>query len=531
MICIGIEGTAHTLGVGIVEDREILADVKKTYSPKDGGIHPRDASRHMADVFGEAIKEAIEKASIDRNDIDLVAFSRGPGLGPCLQVAAVGARALSLSLGKPIIGVNHCISHIEIGNLIAEKEHKDWNAPLVLYVSGANTQILFMKEKRYRIFGETLDIGLGNMLDKFGRRTGLKHPAGPKIEELASKGSKYIELPYVVKGNDLSFSGIFTASVNKSQNEPLEDVCYSLQETAFAMTTEATERALCHLKCKNVMLTGGVANNKRFQKMVGEMASDLGCNFSVPKGYCGDNGVMIAYTGLVMHNSGIRHSIKDTVPDQNFRTDQVEIEWLKPVSLKKEEARFWRGAEAVITRNNGTVDKVRKEKHFRIRQIDDRIRKSRTKQEAKLLSRASEIGVRVPHVKDTGKYNICMEFIDGRTVDRAFEAEKDVKQHSSEIGGIISRLHDNDIIHGDLTTSNMILKDGTLYLIDFGLGSFSRKPEDKAVDLLVLEKSLNANHPRFFSTIWDNILRNYKPRDKDKIMQRLEKAEKRGRYL
>lgn len=531
MISLGIEGTAHTLGVGIVDDSGIiLADVKKTYSPESGGIHPRDASRYIADNFGDAIKEALEAAKLDKGAVDLVSFSQGPGLGPCLSNVGVGARALALSLKRPIIGVNHCVAHIEIGNLLARRENPGWTQPIVLYVSGGNTQILMLKEDRYRIFGETLDIGIGNMLDKFGREAGLGHPAGPKIEELAGKGKKYIELPYVVKGNDLSFSGLFTESVKRLRTETLEDVCYSLQETSFAMLTEATERALCHLKAKSLLLTGGVANNSRLKDMLGVMSGDNGVNFSVPRGYCGDNGVMIAWTGMVMHTSGVIQEVGETKVDQNSRTDTVVIGWLEQKDTRwKNKTGSWRGAEAVLTLQGDVVEKRRVEKAYRLKELDERIRRSRTSREARLLAKARAAGVDVPKVVNVSEweYRLEMEYIGGKTLSEVFDQGR-LEGVPSMVGDNIQRLHSNDIVHGDLTTSNMILHKNSVCFIDFGLGGISRKVEDKATDLLLLKKSINANHPSDHDEIWGGILGSYKD---DAVLRRLEEAEKRGRYL
>jgi len=324
MIVLGLEGTAHTLGVGVIESADrVLSDVRRTYVPKEG-IHPREAAQYMGENFKEAVDEALDRAGVGFKDIGLISFSQGPGLGPCLRTVATGARALSLHHRTPLLGVNHCVAHIEIGRALGKMD-----GPLILYVSGGNTQILMMRDRRYRIFGETLDIGVGNMLDKFGRETGLKHPAGPKIEELAGKGGKYIELPYAVKGTDLSFSGLLTSAENlyKSGEYPLEDVCFSMQETAFSMLTEVTERALAHLKAREVLLTGGVGNNKRLCEMLSLMCEEHEASFSVPKGYCSDNGVMIALLGLLMHRAGIRQELKDTGVRQKFRTDTVEIIW------------------------------------------------------------------------------------------------------------------------------------------------------------------------------------------------------------
>lgn len=323
MICLGIEGTAHTLGIGIADsNNKILSDERRVYSP-DSGIHPMKAAQFLADNFRDALDSALEKSDLGFRDIDLISFSQGPGLGPCLRTIATGARALSLHFKIPIIGVNHCIAHIEIGKIIG-KLHD----PLILYVSGGNTQILKLRDKRYRIFGETLDIGIGNMLDKFGRIASLRHPAGPKIEELAKNGKKYIELPYVVKGTDLSFSGVLTSAEQKFKSGiSLENLCFSLQETAFSILTEATERALAHLKAKELLLTGGVGNNQRLQEMLSLMAKEHNAKFGFPKNYCSDNGVMIAILGSIMYNSGIRNSIDDTGVRQKFRSDDVDILW------------------------------------------------------------------------------------------------------------------------------------------------------------------------------------------------------------
>jgi universal protein Kae1 len=324
MIVLGIEGTAHTMGVGIVEGERVLADVRKTFQPPEGkGIHPRDAAQFLGENMDAAVSEALEKAKIGFDSIGLVSFSQGPGLGPCLRTAATGARVLSLKHKKPILGVNHCVAHIAVGKILS-----GFKNPLVLYVSGANTQILELKERRYRIFGETLDVGIGNMLDKFGRETGLKHPAGPKIESLARQGGRYIELPYTVKGTDLSFSGVLTNAVDKfRKGAALEDVCYSLQETSFAMLCEVTERALAHLKAVEVILTGGVGNNARLCEMLSLMAKEHGARFSVPKGFCSDNGAMIAMLAGLEYQNGARMKLEETVVRPKQRTDEVEVAW------------------------------------------------------------------------------------------------------------------------------------------------------------------------------------------------------------
>ncbi|MDR1404388.1 MAG: bifunctional N(6)-L-threonylcarbamoyladenine synthase/serine/threonine protein kinase [Candidatus Methanoplasma sp.] len=325
MITLGIEGTAHTLGVGVVDsDRKVIANVIDMFMPPEGGLHPREAANHHSDVVASAIGRAAEEAGITLKDINLVSFSMGPGLGPCLRVAATAARALSSRLNIPIMGVNHCIAHIEIGNATTGCDD-----PALLYASGGNTQVIAYSEGRYRIFGETQDIGIGNMLDKLGRELGLGFYAGPAIEKLAKEGDRLLNLPYSVKGMDVAFSGIMTAALAlKKKGYRPEDIAYSVQETAFSMLTEVTERAMAHIGKSEVLLGGGVAQNLRLQEMVRIMAEDRGAKMFVPdRKLCADNGAMIAWLGNIMYNSGIRMSIGDTAVRQRFRTDEVEAVW------------------------------------------------------------------------------------------------------------------------------------------------------------------------------------------------------------
>ncbi|MFH1821429.1 MAG: bifunctional N(6)-L-threonylcarbamoyladenine synthase/serine/threonine protein kinase [Methanobacteriota archaeon] len=325
MLCLGIEGTAHTLGMGIVDSTgKVLANSSKTYFPEKGGIHPREAAQFHAANARTVLDEALKSAKIEIDDIDLIAFSQGPGLGPVLRTAATAARALAVWLDVPIVGVNHCIAHVEIGRLT--EGAKD---PLTLYVSGGNTQVIAFDAGRYRVFGETIDIPIGNCIDVFGREIGLPHPGGPNVERLALEGKKYIPLSYVVKGMDLSFSGLMTEAVRKCRaGANVNEVCHSLQETAFAALVEVTERAVAHTEKKEVMLTGGVAANKRLREMLRLMSEEHRAKFFVPpKELCGDQGAMIAWNGILAHRSGFRQSVKGTDVRQRWRTDEVDITW------------------------------------------------------------------------------------------------------------------------------------------------------------------------------------------------------------
>jgi len=330
--CLGIESTADDFSVGISTfNGEITANVISGYVPTKGGIHPREAARHHSEVASKILEKAFKKAGIKPRDLSIIAFSQGPGLGPCLRTGATVARALASYLDIPLVGVNHCVAHIEIGKL--KTDTKD---PVTLYVSGGNTIVSAFDSGRYRVFGETLDIALGNCLDVFAREAGLHQrvgePFGAAVEKIAAKGKKLIHLPYTVKGMDMSFSGLLTAAINllKRGEYKLEDLCYSLQETVFSMVTEVTERALAHTEKKEVLLTGGVAANKRLQSMIKAIAKEHDAKFCVmPREFAVDNGAMIAWTGVLAYTHGVVTPIEESFVRLRWRLEEVEIPWVK----------------------------------------------------------------------------------------------------------------------------------------------------------------------------------------------------------
>ncbi|MEM2967970.1 MAG: KEOPS complex N(6)-L-threonylcarbamoyladenine synthase Kae1 [Candidatus Bathyarchaeia archaeon] len=330
--CLGIESTADDFGVGIVTfNGKILANASSDYVPEEGGIHPREAARHHAEIADTVLREALSKARIKPKDLRLIAFSQGPGLGPCLRTGATVARALAAYLNLPLVGVNHSIAHIEIGKLTTGVAD-----PVTLYVSGGNTIVSAFDSGRYRVFGETLDIALGNCLDVFAREAGLKHkkgiPLGAALEKLAANGEKLISLPYVVKGMDLSLSGLLTAATALLRRGEcrLEDLCYSLQEHAFSMVTEVTERALAHTEKREVLLTGGVAANKRLQSMLSVIAQEHGARFHVvPLEFATDNGAMIAWTGVLAYTHGAVTPVEESYVKLRWRLDKVDVPWVK----------------------------------------------------------------------------------------------------------------------------------------------------------------------------------------------------------
>ncbi len=331
VIILGIESTAHTFGVGIVKDEApyIVADVRENYVPEKGGIHPREAALFFMDKAPHAIVKALNNSSLSMESINAIAVALGPGLGPCLRVGATIARALATYFNKPLVPVNHAVAHIEVGKLITNA--KD---PLVVYLSGGNTLIAALISGRYRIFGETLDIALGNFMDTFVREVGLAPPyivnGIHQLDRCAEKGKRILNLPYVVKGQDVSFSGLLTAALRmyREGKADLEDICYTVREIAYSAIVEVTERGLAHTGKNEVLVVGGVAASKYLREKFELMTKSRNCElYVVPPKYAVDNGVMIAWTGLLNFKHGIVVKPEEAYVRQRWRLDQVDIPW------------------------------------------------------------------------------------------------------------------------------------------------------------------------------------------------------------
>ena len=331
-LIIGIESTAHTFSFGAVsrDGSEVLPSTSSLYRPEEGGIHPREAADHHVEYAGELLRNAMAKWEARKEDIEAIAFSQGPGLGPCLRVGGSVARSMSMALAVPLIGVNHCVAHIEIGRRMTGCVD-----PILLYVSGGNTQVIARASGRYRVLGETLDIGIGNMLDKFGRSIGRPFPGGPEIERKASgfiqkNGFNHLlELPYAVHGTDMAFSGILGAAIaHAERGEDRGLVCHSLQEVSFASCVEVGERAMALTGKSEILLGGGVACNQRIRTMTSIMAEERGGKAFWPeRALCIDNGTMIAELGRRMLDSGIDTTFSKSAIDPSLRTDMTPVLW------------------------------------------------------------------------------------------------------------------------------------------------------------------------------------------------------------
>lgn len=355
-LALGLEGSANKLGVGVIKHKrgqlslnnraEILANVRDTYiTPPGEGFLPRDTARHHRNWVVRIIKQALVDAGLKGADLDCICFTQGPGMGAPLQSVVIAARTLSQLWDLPLVGVNHCVGHIEMGREITGAQN-----PVVLYVSGGNTQIIAYSRQRYRIFGETLDIAIGNCLDRFARTLKISNDPAPgyNIEQMAKKGRHLVTLPYTVKGMDLSMSGILAYiddiakdlfSENPKRNKRLiddetgelitaEDLCFSLQESLFSMLVEITERAMAHVQSNQVLIVGGVGANERLQEMMELMVGERnGSIHATDERFCIDNGIMIAHAGLLSYRMGQINKLQDTVCTQRFRTDEVFVNW------------------------------------------------------------------------------------------------------------------------------------------------------------------------------------------------------------
>ena len=333
----GFEGSANKIGIGIVDDKgNVLSNPRRTFiTPPGQGFKPNETAQHHREQILGLIQQALKESKLKVSQISGLAYTKGPGMGAPLNSVALVVRTLSQLWNKPMIPVNHCIGHIEMGRIVTGAKN-----PVILYVSGGNTQIIAYSNKRYRIFGETIDSAVGNVLDRFARMLNISNDPSPgyNIEQIAKKyeGSELIDLPYVVKGMDVSFGGFLnflTEKVlgDKTKNYSKEQLCFSVQETIFSMLVEITERAMAHIGSSEVLIVGGVGCNKRLQQMMDIMCKQRGATvYGMDNRFCIDNGAMIAWAGLLAFVSSSDKKgipMKESTVTQRFRTDEVLVTW------------------------------------------------------------------------------------------------------------------------------------------------------------------------------------------------------------
>jgi N6-L-threonylcarbamoyladenine synthase/protein kinase Bud32 len=524
MRVLGVEGTAWAASAAVYESES--GDVtlfSERYQPDAGGLHPREAAEHMREHVPTVVGDALDAAD---GPIDAVAFSRGPGLGPCLRIVASAARAVALELDVPLVGVNHMVAHLEIG-----RDGAGFDRPVCLNASGANAHVLALHDGRYRVLGETLDTGVGNALDKFARHLGWGHPGGPQIEASATEG-EWVDLPYVVKGMDFSFAGITSAAqAAVDDGVPVENVCFALQETVFGMLVEVAERALALTGSTELVLGGGVGQNERLQAMLSSMCEERGASFYVPADrFLQDNAGMIAVLGAKMGAAGDVVAVDDSAVRPDFRPDEVSVTWRgDDVGADRASAPRHLGAEASVTVESDRVRKTRHPKAYRHERLDADLRRRRTTAEARLTAAARRAGVPTPVVLDVDRQRdtIVFEHVGDTDLSEAL-SEPRIRATARHL----ATLHGAGIVHGDPTTRNVRVDTASrdcIVLIDLGLGYHSRDIEDYAVDLHVLEQSLSGTAADAEHLI-EATHETYAEHGDTAVLERLEEISGRGRY-
>ena len=330
IIILGIESSCDETSVAIVKNgREILSNITNTQisiHEKFGGVVPEIASRSHVEAISNVTKKALEVANIYFDQIDAIACTYGPGLVGALLVGVSYAKALSYSIEKPLIGVNHIKGHIA-ANYIT---HKDLKPPfLCMMMSGGNTQIVHVKGyNEFKILGKTRDDAIGEAFDKVARVIGLGYPGGPKVDKIANEGIPgNIILPQTNLDNlDFSFSGIKTAVINLHHKNPdinKADLAISFEQTISDILVSNISKACKITNVKTVALAGGVSANSYIRRRFDELAEKEDITIYYPElKLCTDNAAMIASAGYYEYINNKRDDLTlNAVP--NLKIDVI----------------------------------------------------------------------------------------------------------------------------------------------------------------------------------------------------------------
>ncbi|MBR6034155.1 MAG: tRNA (adenosine(37)-N6)-threonylcarbamoyltransferase complex transferase subunit TsaD [Clostridia bacterium] len=311
ILVLGIESSCDETSVAVVKNgREVLSNViesqikiHETY----GGVVPEIASRYHIEAINGVTKEALKRANVTLQDIDVIACTYGPGLVGALLVGVSYAKGLSYALNKPLIGANHIQGHIA-ANYIC---HEDLKPPfLCLVISGGHTHLIHIKNyTEFEILGKTRDDAIGEAFDKVARVVGLGYPGGPKVDKLAKEGTPNIALPKTHFENlDFSFSGIKTAIINMHHKNPdinKADLCASFEKTVTEVLIENTKRAANQLGIKTIALAGGVSANSYIREQFLKFGQEENLKVYYPEPVlCTDNAAMIASTAYYNYLEG-----------------------------------------------------------------------------------------------------------------------------------------------------------------------------------------------------------------------------------
>lgn len=318
---LALETSCDDTGAAVAVDGKIISNVvaSQTVHQPYGGVIPELASRTHNQQITRVAQQAVQQANVGLKDLTAIAFTQGPGLLGALLVGSSFAKALSMALQVPLIGVHHMRGHV-LANLL---ENPDMPFPLLcLNVSGGHTQLVHAQSPLHmRVIGTTHDDAAGEALDKMGKMIGLEYPAGPAIERWASQGNAYKfsfpkpEMP----GLDFSFSGLKTAFLyfvrNKCALDPhfteenRSDLCASVQKTVIDILLSKLERAAASTAIRNIALAGGVAANTVLRDKLQRLAGKKGWTLHTPRPeYCTDNAAMIA---MAAHHQYLAHDFCD----------------------------------------------------------------------------------------------------------------------------------------------------------------------------------------------------------------------------
>jgi N6-L-threonylcarbamoyladenine synthase len=310
MILLAIESSCDETSAAIMVDGELKSNVISTQliHSEWGGVVPELASRAHQKSIIPVVQEALQKANINKNDLNAIAFTRGPGLLGALMVGTSFAKSLALSLDIPLIEVNHMQAHV-LAHFI--EEPRPQFPFLCLTVSGGHTQLVWVEGPLHmQIIGETQDDAVGEAFDKTAKLLGLPYPGGPLIDKLAKEGNpnKYTFPMGEMPGLDFSFSGIKTAILYFLQKEiklnpnfieeNKADICASVQKTLIEILLRKVKKAMREKNCSSIAIAGGVSANSGLRKRLQELGEENHWDVFIPAfSYCTDNAGMIAMAG------------------------------------------------------------------------------------------------------------------------------------------------------------------------------------------------------------------------------------------
>ncbi len=519
---IGIESTAHTASVGLVVDGTIAGVKSDSYRPPMGGINPRDAAEHHRTMLPQLLGDLLEEQGIVMDDIDKIAVSIGPGLGPALKTGVELARYLSIRYSKILVPVNHGVGHLEISRKFSGFEN-----PLFLYISGGNTQLITIGDYRYSVLGETLDIGVGNFLDKVARSLGIPFPGAPVLEKLARNGKKVLDCPYTVRGMDVSYSGLYTYLKNRIGTERAEDIAFNAQEYSFTALAEIVERGMAHFGLTEFSITGGVARNRRLREILTGMARMRGYRFYFPRNeYLSDNGAMIALAGYMS-------DLKASERVRFKQTDRVDSRKSSWIGRRKLQTRAMVGGESVIENSKfegmECVIKRRRGGEYRNQKINANINNSRIKRETRILHSLKSVGIKTPNVlySDLNDSSMILSKVDG-TVLSQLVTNTEFDAYIEKVGKKVALMHDNGISHGDLNAGNVIVGED-IFLIDPSMGEMDAELEDLGVDVHLMKESLDALGR---GASFGRFLKGYEMCARyDEVLNKVGEIERRRRYI